>query len=131
MQCASSGMGPIVPPELTHHGSPSPRRSKVHWEVGTTQGRRASLPRAQHGAGDISLGGGGGCQCGTGHCRLMVPPLGLAQIGWVTGLWAFAGSLPKWVVNRVSQFVAPKVSRVRGRWWDAQASGMSFPEVAP
>lgn len=32
----------------------------------------------------------------------------------VMGLWALAGSLPKWVVNRVSQFVAPKVSRVHG-----------------
>lgn len=61
----------------------------------------------------------------------MVPSLGLAQASGVMGLWALAGSLPKWVVNRVSQFVAPKVSRVLGRWWDAQSSGMSCPKVTP
>lgn len=78
VKCASSGMGPIVPLELAHRGFPSPGGPKGTGKWGQPREERGPLPGHSVGQVPSALGGD---QSGTGHCRLMVPLLGLAQIG--------------------------------------------------
>ncbi|NXO74086.1 STA10 protein, partial [Phainopepla nitens] len=85
-------------PRARPAGSPSPG----HPAMGTAQGRRGAHP---------SPGGAAGASPGAG-------PASLSDFG----LWALAGSLPKWVVNRVSQFVAPKAMK------KIYKAGLKYPE---